>query len=117
MHAHSRKLTAIAGLISLMIAAPASAGDPVWQAKVVKLVTANYSYPRSAMIRHEEGRALVKIVISESGKPVSVQLIQSSGSEILDREAVRIPMKVGTFPAPPAGADATIVLPINWQIG
>jgi len=117
MNARQSRMVAIAGLISLLLAGPACAADPAWQAKVVKLVTANYSYPRSAELRREQGRAIVKVVISATGKPVSVQLIQSSGSEILDREALRIPMKVGTFPATPTGADIAIVVPINWQIG
>ena len=51
-----------------------------------------------------------------SGKPVSVELIQSSGSKILDREAVRIPLKVAAYPAPPGGTNTTVSVPINWRI-
>lgn len=116
MKANHTKFIGMAGLIALAVATPAYAVDPGWEAKVIKLVTANYTYPRSAEVRHEQGRAVVKIIISAAGKPVSVELIQSTGSQILDREAVRIPMKVGTFPLPPGGANASIVVPIKWQI-
>lgn len=115
MNAHRTILSGIAGLIALATAVPASA-DPAWEAKVIKLITANYSYPRSAELRHEQGRALVKVTISGAGKPISVELVQSTGSEILDREAVRIPAKVGTFPMPPSGTNVAIVIPIKWQL-
>jgi len=116
MNARSRRLVAIGGLITLIFAAPANAIDSGWQAQVAKLITANYSYPRSAMIRHEQGRALVRIVISKTGEPISIELVQSSGSEILDREAIRIPKKVATFPRPPAGENVAVVFPIKWQL-
>lgn len=117
MNARRMSLIGLAALTALAVSGPARAGDPAWEAKVVKLVIANYIYPRSAEVRHEEGRAVVKIVISNTGKPISIELVQSSGSQILDREAVRIPAKVGTFPAPPGGTNATIILPIKWDLG
>lgn len=117
MIAHRKTMVGIAGLLSVALGAAAHASDTLWEAKVVKLVADNYTYPRSAEVRHEEGRAVVKIVIAPSGKPVSVELVQSSGSQILDREAMRIPMKVGTFPPPPGGISGTISVPIRWQLG
>lgn len=97
-------------------AMPARAADMAWQMKVQKLVAANYSYPRSAELRGEQGRAVVRITISGVGKPVSVELIQHTGSQILDREAMRIPMKVGAYPTPPGGGNTTIDVPIRWQL-
>jgi protein TonB len=111
------RLFAVAGIAALGLASPAKAADPAFEAKVAKLVTAFYSYPRSAELRHEEGRARVKIVIAASGKPVSIELVESTGSEILDREAVRIPTKVGNYPAPPGGSNYTIIIPIRWKLG
>ena len=107
-------LTAV-GLTSLAVGAPASA-DPGWKRKVGQLISANYSYPRSAQLRGEQGEAKIKIAISGTGKVLSVNLIQSSGSAILDREAVRIPNKVSSYPAPPGGANTEIVFPISWRI-
>lgn len=98
-------------------ASPAVANDPAWRQQVAKLVAANYTYPRSAQVRREEGSAKVKITISGSGKIVSVDLLQPSGSAILDREAIRIPMKVGSFPAPPGGANTVVTVPITWRMG
>ena len=109
-------LAAIA--VTPLAGAPAHAAtvDPAWGRKVSQLISANYSYPRSAQLRGEQGKARIKINISATGKIVSVELIQSTGSAILDREAVRIPMKVGSFPAPPAGSNGELIFPISWRI-
>lgn len=106
----------ITGLIGLAAGGPAHAIDPAWQKKVAQLIGANYSYPRSAQLRGEQGNAKIKIAISGTGKVLSVDLVQSSGSAILDREAVRIPMKVSSYPAPPGGGTANIIFPISWRI-
>ena len=116
MNMHRFAMLAVAGLTTLAAAAPAQASDPGWKKKVAQLISANYSYPRSAQLRGEQGNATIKIAISGSGKVVSVNLLQSSGSAILDREAVRIPMKVGSFPAPPAGKSVDLVFPLVWRI-
>lgn len=116
MNAHRKHLLAIALLAVLGSATPAQAADPAFEAKIFKLVTAFYSYPRSAELRQEQGRARVRIVISASGKPTSIELVESTGSQILDREALRIPSRVGTFPTPPGGSSYTVIVPIRWQI-
>ena len=107
---------AVAGLTGLSVVAPAQASDPAWSRKVSQLITANYSYPRSAQLRGEQGSAKIKIAISATGKVMSVNLVQSSGSAILDREAVRIPMKVGSFPPPPTHNNTELVFPITFRI-
>jgi protein TonB len=116
MNIRSTALLAFTGLMGLAAAGPAHAVDPVWLRKVTQLIGANYSYPRSAQLRREQGTAKVKITFSGSGKVLSVDLVQSSGSAILDREAVRIPMKVGSYPAPPTSSVTNMVFPIMWRI-
>jgi len=116
MNMHRFALLAAAALTGLAAAVPAHANDPGWKRKVSQLIAANYNYPRSAQLRGEQGDAKIKIAISATGKVLSVNLVQSSGSAILDREAVRIPMKVGSFPAPPAGRNVELVYPIVWRI-
>jgi protein TonB len=107
---------ALVGLASFSLVAPAQASDSEWNRKVGQLIAANYSYPRSAQLRGEQGRARIRIAIAPNGKVLSVDLVQSSGSEILDREALRIPRKVGTFPAPPTHANVELIFPINFKI-
>lgn len=109
-------LLAVIGLLGFAATGPAHAVDPAWQRKVGQLISANYAYPRSAVLRGEEGSAKVKIAFSGTGKVLSVDLVQSTGSAILDREAVRIPRKVAAYPAPPNGSDTDVVFPITWRI-
>ena len=109
-------LLALVGLTGLSPVAPAHAGEPEWNRKVAQLITANYSYPRSAQLRGEQGSAKIKIAISATGKVLAVNLVQSSGSAILDREAVRIPMKVASFPPPPNHATIELTYPITFRI-
>ncbi len=112
-----RTLTlALAGMIGLAVTGPAHAVDPAWAKKVGQIISANYAYPRSAVLRGEQGSARVKIAFSGAGKILSVDLVKSTGSAILDREAIRIPRKVDTYPAPPTGSNTEAVFPITWQI-
>ena len=113
---HRIALLAVAGLIGLAATGPAHAADPGWQRKISQLIGANYAYPRSAVLRGEQGSAKVKIAFSGAGKVLSVDLVKSTGSAILDREAVRIPRKVGAYPAPPNGSNTDLVVPIVWRI-
>src|SRR5205809_3992181 len=109
---------AVVALIALTgfagVPASGATNDAGWRSKVAQLIKANYTYPRSAQLRGEHGSARIKIAISSSGKILSVDLLQSTGSAILDREAVRMPMKVGSFLSPPTGNNVELVYPITW---
>lgn len=98
-----------------LLAAPVIAQSSPWTQQVQTLVRANFSYPRSAQVRGEEGRAVVRIDLSVDGSITGVTLTKSSGSLILDREAVRIAQKIKRVPAPPRGT-TNISLPILWQL-
>lgn len=105
-----------AALAAFVAAAPAHAAESDWNRKISQLISDNYSYPRSAQLRGEQGKVKIKIAISATGKVTGVDLIQSSGSAILDREAVRIPMKVGSFPPPPSHSNVELIYPITFRI-
>lgn len=53
-------------------------------------------YPRAAMLRGEEGRVSMKVLVGQDGKPEAVHITRSSGYEALDRAAVQS-MKTSTF--------------------
>jgi TonB family protein len=52
-----------------------------------------------AELKGQSGDALVRVTIDHSGKITDYNLVQSSGSHILDREAVRTVERIGAFPA------------------
>ncbi|MEO8722487.1 MAG: energy transducer TonB [Sphingobium sp.] len=114
----SGKMTHFTFAALLILAAmpvSASADSPNWNQQVGSVVRANFSYPRSAEIRREQGRAILRVALSADGTISGVQLSQSSGSAILDREALRIVERIGRFPIPPKGT-SVVTLPITWQL-
>ncbi len=107
---------ALAVLAGLAFASTSlSAQSAGWDKQVSNLVAANFSYPRSAVVRGDEGKALIRVNVAPNGSITSVTLAKSTGSPILDREAVRIVQKIARFPAPPAGTNS-VSLPIIFQI-
>jgi periplasmic protein TonB len=110
-------LTSIAAttiLTGLFLSTPAFA-DAGWQKQVVAMVVKAQTYPRAAQMRKEQGTAKVRVKVAASGAIEGVDLAQSSGSDILDKEAQKMMEKIGSFPAPAGGA-ATLVLPITWVL-
>lgn len=98
-----------------LLAVPVTAQSSTWTQRVHSLMRDNFSYPRSAMVRKEQGQATVRVSMSADGNIIGVTLTKSSGSEILDREAVRIAQKVRRFPTPPAGT-TSVSLPISFRL-
>lgn len=105
----------VASAIIAGAAAPAMAQDAAWQRQVAKLIAENFSYPRSAQVRGEEGTAKVKVTMDASGRITGVQLVEPTSSDILNREAEKILNKIGSFPPPPAGV-SSLVIPISWKL-
>lgn len=104
-------------LASLATATAAQAAEPAgnWQSTVGRMIARNQNYPRSAQIRGEEGTTRLKISIAADGKISAVEMMASSGSSILDREAQSIISSIGKFPPPPSGVHA-LTVPIVWRL-
>lgn len=108
------KVTAVVGAFLIASSGPSAAASD-WNQQVTSIVRANFSYPRSAEIRREQGKAIVRLALNPDGTISSAQLAQSSGSAILDREAVRIAERIGRLPSPPKGL-SQLMLPIVWRL-
>jgi periplasmic protein TonB len=111
---NSSAVVAATLVANILLASPAFA-DAGWQKTVISQIVKAQTYPRAAQMRKEQGTAKVRVKIGASGSIDSVELAQSSGSDILDKEAQKILEKIGTFPAPSGGA-ATLVVPITWVL-
>lgn len=75
------------------VAAPAgSAEEPVTPAQfdVDTLHNPPPRYPYSARRSHEEGRVLLKVLVSAEGSPLSVTLLKTSGVPALDDAALEV---------------------------
>ena len=97
------------------VATPAFAQPAAWQQAVARQIASKQTYPRAAQMRGDEGTVKVKVYVSASGAVEKTELVAPSGSSVLDREALALPTKVGTLPAPPGGA-AAVVLPLTYKL-
>ena len=60
-------------------------------------VEANWSYPVEAARRNKQGVLLLKITVTQDGKLVDVELLESSGSDVLDFEAIQAVYRAAPF--------------------
>ncbi|OGW62980.1 MAG: hypothetical protein A2V83_11015 [Nitrospirae bacterium RBG_16_64_22] len=74
--------------------------DPL--AVVLERVSAVKKYPPLARLRGITGTAWVLFRVGEGGTPERIEIASSSGSDLLDRAAVRAVQDASPFPAGPA---------------
>lgn len=110
-----KNIIALGSLVATQVVAWPASAQSTWSLQVAKLIQANFSYPRSAEMRREQGRTILHVAVASDGRISGSEVKQSSGSPILDREAIRIVDKIGRFPSPPKGLTA-IDLPITWRL-
>ena len=77
-------------------------------------VLGNIDYPERARRMNWEGTVLVSFVVTAHGHAENIDILQSSGFPILDRNAVEAIRRSVPFPRPPA--PARIVLPILYGL-
>ncbi len=96
-------------------ASTASKPAPVRKAAKLRLLSrpelVRY-YPREARRQGIEGEALVEITVDRSGSVVRATVVRSSGSKLLDIQAVRV-MYAYRFAA---GAGGRARVPVNFQL-
>lgn len=113
-----KKISIGATVLSLAIAGistPVLAQSAGWSQQVARALASKQSYPRTAQMRGEEGTARVKITIGATGAVEKTELVSPSGSATLDREALAIPARAGTLPAPPGGS-TSVTVPLTWKL-
>ncbi len=78
------------------------------------IITKNLSYPYMARKMGWEGRVTVSFVVSENGSASDIKIIESSGFDILDKNALKTVKKVSPFPKPPVKAE--VIIPIVYRL-
>jgi protein TonB len=76
-------------------------------------------YPRAAQMRNQEGMPWVKFSMDRNGSVLSVELVQSSGIDALDKEAIALVKRAEPLPTPPSeveGETITLTVPIEFFI-
>jgi len=72
-----------------------------WEAQIVALLQRNMRYPESARARGEQGVVQVFFILDRNGRVVRSSVLRSSGSSLLDEEALALLLRAEPFPAPP----------------
>jgi protein TonB len=90
-----------------------------WQTAVISHLYRYKRYPASARSHHIEGLVTVQFTVDRAGLVVTSQVLHSSGSQLLDDEAIAMLRRAAPLPVPPAqaqGAAIDLVLPIKFKI-
>lgn len=89
-------------------------GNTLWGA-----IGKHKQYPRIAQMRGWQGEAVVELLLDGNGKLISKKIIQSSGYESLDKQALDMVEKASPFPSPPdalRGNNFSIKVPIPFRL-
>jgi protein TonB len=84
-----------------------------WRGSVMAHLNRHKRYPGSG-----GGTASVAFTIDRSGRVLSARLIRSSGSSILDQEAVALARRASPLPAPPpniGGGSVVLTVPVRFS--
>jgi protein TonB len=86
---------------------------------VVAQMAASLDYPRRAQLESIEGRVLLDVRIDREGELEHCAVVESSGSRLLDRHALRVAKRAAPFGPVPASfedADLSFELPVDFSL-
>jgi protein TonB len=91
---------------------------PNWKSALVARLERYKRYPPEAQARAETGVTQLAFSVDRSGGVHHARVVRSSGSNVLDREAVALAERASPMPPPPAeitGAQIPIEVPIRYN--
>jgi TonB family protein len=104
----------LAGLTSEAAKAQAS-----WQSELSGRINSQKRYPEEALAQHLQGIVKLHFTVDRAGDVVCARVVQSSGSALLDAEAIAMLQRATPLPFPPPetpGLSFDLLLPIRFQI-
>ncbi|MCW8885725.1 MAG: TonB family protein [Motiliproteus sp.] len=75
-----------------------------------------FSYPRKARKRNWQGEVLLQVSLNIDGSISQVQLVQSSGHGLLDRDAIRSIESIGQLALAELDRELQIQIPVSYQL-
>jgi protein TonB len=90
-----------------------------WQSALAAHLERFKHYPTAARARREQGVAKVAFTIDHEGHLLSSQIVQSSGSSLLDQETLDMVARAQPMPKPPGNAPdsaLSFVVPVRFNI-
>lgn len=82
------------------------------------LLARQQQYPRLAALRGWEGEVRLRLKVARKGNLVGVQVVRSSGHEVLDQHAVQM-VQGAALPSPPdsfGDREIQVVVPIHYKL-
>jgi len=89
------------------VSATGDAAETDYPGSVARQLNGALTYPAEAARQQIKGQARVQFVLDASGRVASVEVIGSSGSDILDRAAIETVRRAAPFPPIPPEAGRT----------
>jgi periplasmic protein TonB len=92
---------------------------PTWKSQMLALLERNKRYPESAQSRHQQGTAQVFFSLDRQGRVVGSRIVRSSGTDVLDAEALALLRRAQPFPPPPPelpGPRIDLTVPIRFNL-
>lgn len=89
-------------------------GNALWGA-----ISKHKKYPKVAAMRGWQGEAVVELELDGNGKLKAKKITQSSGHEVLDKQALEMVEKAIPFPTPPEAlrnSTFTILVPVPFKL-
>lgn len=86
-----------------------------WQSRVMAHLERRKRYPAGAKARRETGTATIRFRVDDGGNVLSAVLVGSSGFPELDQEVLALARRASPVPAPPPGANKTIIAPVRFK--
>lgn len=108
------------------VAKATSVGEPnerqrraiaAWQNRLLDVIERNKRYPSRALAQRRHGTTMVAFRIDRKGQLLSADVVQSSGSEVLDAEALALMRRAQPFPVPPdalSDQNLSLAVPIRF---
>ncbi|CUH81014.1 energy transducer TonB [Tropicibacter naphthalenivorans] len=90
-----------------------------WQKAVVLRLAKAKSYPQAARKKGVEGEVRIKFTLDRYGQVIARAVQTSSGSDLLDKAALKVFDDLDRLPTPPnhlTGDSFTLVIPLNYTI-
>ena len=100
--------------------APVPVLRPLRNAAAAMADNDNCPYPREAVDQGLTGTVSLLIYVSPDGKPTTIKMDKSSGTDVLDQAAVMCVEKFARFPSPPAGTTSGAYwgrMRFKWSFG
>lgn len=92
---------------------------PTWQTKLVGQIGRQQRYPAAARAKQEQGITHLVFTIDRAGRLLEDRVVASSGSSVLDAEALAMLKRAQPFPPPPPelpGEQIMLPVPISFSL-